>query len=82
MNIDEHPDEPGMHHIPKSKTAQYLADHYDGLVNADIIYIDGVKRNPDRVKSILKSYARAISSLTDHTTILKELENTGAGIDI
>ncbi len=33
-------------------------DYYDAVINADISKVDGVKRNPERVKSLMRSYAR------------------------
>lgn len=34
------------------------ADYYDGVVNSDINRADNVSKNPDRVKRLMKSYAR------------------------
>ena len=33
-------------------------DYYDAIVNADISRVDGIKRSPERVKSLMRSYAR------------------------
>lgn len=33
-------------------------DYYDAVVNADISQVDGVNRNPERVKHLMRSYAR------------------------
>lgn len=33
-------------------------DYYDAIVNADISRVDDIKKNPERVKLLLKSYAR------------------------
>ncbi|MDW7658569.1 MAG: DUF4143 domain-containing protein [Bacillota bacterium] len=73
---------PGILQVPKSKAANYIRDYYEGLVNVDIIDVDGVKRDPGKAKAVLKSYARGISTLTNYQTMVRDLENTGEGIDI
>lgn len=73
---------PGILETMKSNTANYIKDYYEGLVNMDISDVDGIKKNPNRAKAVLRSYARGISTLTDYQTMLKDLENTGVGIDI
>ena len=44
--------------------------------------VDGIKKNPNRAKAVLKSYARGISTLTDYQTMVSDLVNVGEGIDI
>jgi len=73
---------PGLLVSKKSKTASYIRDYYEGLVNTDIIDVDGIKRDPNRAKAVLRSYARGISTLTDYQTMVRDLENIGEGIDI
>ncbi len=73
---------PGIIQSPKAKTASYIREYYEGLVNVDITDVDGINRNPNRAKAILRSYARAISTLTDYKTMIRDLENVGEGIDI
>lgn len=73
---------PGLVQLPYDVSANYIRDYFEGLVNTDIKDIDGINRNPNRAKAILKSYARGISSLTDYQTMLKDLDSIGEGIDI
>lgn len=43
----------------KTKTALNQAfDYYDAIVTADISRVDNVERNPERVKRLMRSYAR------------------------
>ena len=51
------------------------------LVNEDIKKVDGVSRDPDKVLSLLKSYARNISTTATDATIKKDMENEGIKID-
>jgi len=73
---------PGLIQAPKSAVASYIRDYYEGLVSVDITDVDGIKRNPNRAKAILRAYARGISTLTDYQTMVTDLANVGEGIDI
>ena len=46
-------------------------DYYDAVVNADIQRVDGVERNPERVKRLMKSYARSQGTQTSVAEIKK-----------
>jgi len=51
-----------------------LAREYtDMLVEVDISNLDGVERNPHRVRQVLRSLARNISTLTTANTILEDV---------
>ncbi len=72
---------PGIIGFPLPQAIHYVNDYYQTLVNIDIIDVDGVRRNPNRAKAILKTYARNISTLTDYQTMIRDLENIGEGVD-
>lgn len=44
-------------------------DYYDAVVNDDVSRVDGVKRDPERTKRIMKSYARNVSTQVSLETI-------------
>jgi len=48
-------------------------DYLEAVANEDISKADGVEKNPDRVKSLLRSLSRNISSEAKTTTILNDL---------
>lgn len=51
-----------------------LAREYaDMLVESDISNLDGVERNPHRIRQVLRSLARNISTLTTASTILEDV---------
>jgi predicted AAA+ superfamily ATPase len=53
---------------------ELLAREYtDMLVESDISNLDGVERNPHRVRQVLRSLARNISTLTTANTILEDV---------
>lgn len=59
----------------KSKEAQLLLPYVyvDSICENDASLIDGVKRDPNRVKTILASYARNISESTKDSTIISDI---------
>ena len=48
-------------------------DYYDAVVNDDISRVDGVKRDPERTKRIMRSYARNVSTQVSLETIRKDV---------
>ena len=62
--------------LAKTPRAAYVksASYVDEVVHEDVHRVDGVERNPDRVRNLLKSLARNISTLTTAETILQDLK--------
>ena len=62
--------------LAKSPRAAYMksSSYVDEVVHEDVHRVDGVERNPDRVRNLLKSLARNISTLTTSETILQDLK--------
>ena len=57
-------------------------DYYDAMVNADIQRVDGVERNPERVKRLMKSYARSQGTQTSLAEIRNDmLANDQSALD-
>ena len=48
-------------------------DYYTVVVNTDVSKVDNVKRNPERVEGLMRSYARAIASQTNLRSIGQDL---------
>jgi len=54
--------------------ASLIVENYvDSLCEVDIHRVDGVERNPERVRAILRSYARNISTLAHRSTIRQDV---------
>ena len=51
------------------------ADYLEAIANEDISKVDGIEKNPDRVKSLIRSLSRNISVDAKTTTILNDLKN-------
>lgn len=50
-------------------------DYYDAVVNSDISRVDGISRNPERVKNLMRSYARNIGTGASLETIKNDMIN-------
>ena len=48
-------------------------DYYDAIVNNDISRVDGVKRDPERTKRVMRSYARNVSTQVSLETIRNDV---------
>jgi predicted AAA+ superfamily ATPase len=48
-------------------------DYLEAVVNEDISRVDGVDKNPDRVRSLMRSLSRNISTEASTTTVFKDL---------
>ena len=57
-------------------------DYFNQIYKKDMFSIDDVKRNPQTMKAILKSYARNISTLAKGTNILKDIESSNRISDV
>ena len=58
-----------------SKQQLFIAKSYLNIIcEIDTSNIDGVKRNPDKIKSLLKSYARNISTLVTNKKIINDIK--------
>ena len=60
-----------------SKTAR---NYVDAVVNYDIQRVDGIERNPFRVRTLLRSYARNISTMAAITTIMDDVKANDTSI--
>ncbi len=48
-------------------------DYYDGVVNEDVSRVDGVRRDKERTKRVLRSYARNIASQVSLETMRQDI---------
>ena len=58
----------------KKQQLSIVSDYIDVICNSDVSEVDGIKRNPQRVKAILKSYSRNISTLASKKTLMKDIK--------
>lgn len=53
-------------------------DYYDAVVNSDISRVDGIARDPERVKRLMRSYARNQGSQATREIICKDMATNDA----
>lgn len=57
-------------------------DYYDAVINSDISRVDGVNRNPERAKKLLRSYSRNIGTQVNNETIKEDIiKNDSSSLD-
>lgn len=57
-------------------------DYYDAVVKSDISRADGITRNPERVKRLMRSYARNQGSQATNTLLKDDImANDGESLD-
>ena len=50
-------------------------DYYDAIVNSDISRVDGISREPTRVKNLMRSYARNVGSQASNEILKNDMIN-------
>lgn len=53
-------------------------DYYDAIVNQDISRVDGIKRNAERVKALMRSYARNQGTQVSNVTLRVDMLSNDA----
>ncbi len=64
---------PGALKLSKEDALEVAFNYIDELIHVDVNKVDKSEKNPDRVRSILRSYARNISTMTTATTIMQDV---------
>lgn len=49
-------------------------DYLEGVVESDILRVDGVKRNPALARAVIRSYARNLATLAKRSNLIKDVE--------
>lgn len=64
---------PGSLQLDKEDALEVAYNYVEELINVDVNRVDQSEKNPDRVRSILRSYARNISTMTTASTIMQDV---------
>ena len=67
---------PGALGLSPSAALDTALNYYEGVVNTDMSRVDGVRRSPDRVRALLRAYARSMGT---QTTLARMAADIGAG---
>jgi len=65
---------------PDKTALRMSVDYVEAIINQDISRVDGVEKNPNRVRLLLRSLARNIATTASMQTILKDVESTEISI--
>ncbi len=56
------------------------ANYVESVINMDVQRVDGIEKNPERVRKLLRSLARNISTMASGQTIMADMKSDDAGI--
>jgi predicted AAA+ superfamily ATPase len=65
---------------PDTAALRMSVDYIEAIINQDVSRVDGVEKNPHRVRLLLRSLARNIATMASVQTILKDVESTEVSI--
>ena len=65
---------PGTLSLKRQNALDVAYNYVDEVVNLDVHRVDGTEKNPERVRQVLRSYARNISTMTSATTIMQDVK--------
>ncbi len=60
--------------LSKQAALLHATNYCDAIVNTDISRIDGIERNPDQTRRLLRSYARNQSSQTPISALIQDMQ--------
>ena len=63
-----------------STALRMSVDYVEAIINQDVSRVDGVEKNPHRIRLLLRSLARNIATMASVQTILKDVESTETSI--
>lgn len=73
---------PQVKSVEKEKALKLALNFYDGLINEDINKVFKNRKNPERLKRVMRAYARAVSTETSMGAIADDINaNEGLRID-
>jgi predicted AAA+ superfamily ATPase len=61
---------------PDKMALRMSVDYVEAVINQDVSRVDGVEKDPMRVRLLLRSLARNIATMTSMQTILSDVEST------
>lgn len=65
---------PNAINLDETRALQIAKNYLDVLCNSDISKVDGIKRNPQLARTILRSYARQVSTINSDSAMYKDIK--------
>jgi len=72
---------PGSLELPLKEQLAIPKDLLESIISKDVDEVDGTKKDKEKIRKLIRSYARNISTLVTNKTIYKDQENEGISID-
>ncbi|AUD65464.1 hypothetical protein BK011_07075 [Tenericutes bacterium MZ-XQ] len=72
---------PGILELPLKEQLAVPKDLLESIISKDVDEVDGTKKDKEKIRKLIRSYARNISTLATSKTIYKDQENEGISID-
>ena len=60
--------------LPKEYALDTSINYIEAIINEDISTVDGIDKNPERVRLLLRSLARNIATMATNTTIINDMQ--------
>ena len=60
---------------PRQSSLDRAFDYYDAIVNVDVSRVDGIKREPERTKLLMRSYARNLGTSVSVSVLRNDMIN-------
>ena len=67
--------------LPPDISISVAKEYYEAIVNADIMNVDGISRNPATARTLMRSYARFQGTQTPVSTISEDMQNSDYSVD-
>jgi len=71
---------PASLNLKDAASLRMAKDYVEAIINQDVSQVDGVEKNPDRVRMLLRSLARNIATTATYQTISEDIEATDVSI--
>lgn len=71
---------PGTLHLDRQNAIDVAFNYVDEIIQLDVHRVDGMEKNPERVRQVLRSYARNISTMASATTIMQDVKASDMSI--
>lgn len=72
---------PGSLDLPLKEQLAVPKELLESIISRDVDEVDGTKKDKEKIRKLIRSYARNISTLATNKTIYKDQENEGVSID-
>jgi len=66
--------------LPEEQALEIAKNYIDVLCDSDISKIDGVKRNPSLARTIIKCYARQVSTIDSNQSLYEDVKSNYANV--